>query len=135
MADEKRTLLVMLEPSDIKATAFLVQERKDTTDHMWLYLPPLDRIRQIIPVETYQRFLGTDLPMLPSASGAVTENISCEAWKNIPENKLTKSSLHRPINDTIRASSPGWTPKPISPYNVIFTMWRINSGGPRLLLR
>jgi len=54
MADEKRTLLVMLEPSDIKATAFLVQERKDTTDHMWLYLPLIDCIRQIIPVETYQ---------------------------------------------------------------------------------
>lgn len=57
---EKRTLLVMLEPPDIKATAFLVQERKDATDQMWLYLPPIDRIRQIIPVETYQQFLGTD---------------------------------------------------------------------------
>ena len=58
--DERRTLLVMLEPSDIKATAFLIQERKDAADQMWLYLPSIDRIRRIIPVETYQRFLGTD---------------------------------------------------------------------------
>ena len=57
---EKRTLLVMLEPSDIKTTAFLVQEHKDAADEMWLYLPPIDRIRRIIPVETYQQFLGTD---------------------------------------------------------------------------
>lgn len=57
---EKRTLLVMLEPSDIKTTAFLVQERQDAADQMWLYLPPIDRIRRFIPVETYQQFLGTD---------------------------------------------------------------------------
>ena len=57
---EKRTLLVILEPSDIKTTAFLVQERKDAADQMWLYLPPIDRIRRLIPVEAYQQFLGTD---------------------------------------------------------------------------
>ena len=27
---------------------------------MWMYLPALDRVRQIVPVETYQRFFDTD---------------------------------------------------------------------------
>ncbi|MGE0825193.1 MAG: outer membrane lipoprotein-sorting protein [Candidatus Binatia bacterium] len=60
MDEEKRTVLVMLEPADVKGTALLVQERTDATDQMWLYLPPIDRIRNIVPVETYQQFLGSD---------------------------------------------------------------------------
>jgi outer membrane lipoprotein-sorting protein len=56
----KRTLVVMLEPVDIKGSAFLVGEQKGQPDVMWMYMPPIDRIRKLVPVEAYQSFLSSD---------------------------------------------------------------------------
>ncbi len=36
------------------------EEGKAVRDTMWMYLPAIARVRQIVPVETYQRFLDTD---------------------------------------------------------------------------
>jgi hypothetical protein len=58
--DGKRMLLVMLEPDDVRGMAFLIQERKDQTDVMWVYLPSIRRVREIKGIDQYERFLGTD---------------------------------------------------------------------------
>lgn len=62
--DGKRTLLLMQTPDYLKGTALLIAEREEegkaVRDTMWMYLPAIDRVRQIVPVETYQRFLDTD---------------------------------------------------------------------------
>lgn len=58
--DGKRMLLVMLEPDDVKGMAFLIRERKDQTDVMWVYLPSIRRVREIKPIDQYEPFLGTD---------------------------------------------------------------------------
>lgn len=58
--DGKRMLFVMLGPDDVKGMAFLIQERKDQTDVMWVYLPAIRRVREIKPIDQYESFLGTD---------------------------------------------------------------------------
>lgn len=60
LADGKRTLLVMLEPESVRGNALLIQERGDEDDTMWVYSPSVQRVRGIVPVDAYERFLATD---------------------------------------------------------------------------
>jgi outer membrane lipoprotein-sorting protein len=60
LADGKRTLIVLLEPEDLKGTALLIWERAGEADAKWLYMPPLPRVRKIIPVNADEHFLNTD---------------------------------------------------------------------------
>jgi outer membrane lipoprotein-sorting protein len=54
-------LTVLRAPADVKGFALLIWERKDKdADAQWLYLPFLRRVREILPVGTFESFLGTD---------------------------------------------------------------------------
>lgn len=62
--DGKRTLLLLQTPDYLKGTALLIAEREEQgkaeRDAMWMYLPAVNRVRKIVPVETYQRFFDSD---------------------------------------------------------------------------
>jgi hypothetical protein len=61
LPDGNRQLTVLLEPADVKGIALLIWEHKDqAADAQWLYLPALRRVRQILPLGTFESFLGTD---------------------------------------------------------------------------
>jgi outer membrane lipoprotein-sorting protein len=61
LADGNRLLTVLLEPADVKGIALLIWEHKNqAADAQWLYLPALRRVRQILPLGTFESFLGTD---------------------------------------------------------------------------
>lgn len=60
LPDGKRTLLLMFEPQHLRGTALLIGERQGRPDIMWTYSPVLRRVRALVPVESYQRFLDTD---------------------------------------------------------------------------
>lgn len=60
--DGKRMVIVLLEPADLKGNAFLAWEPTDPTKHstVWVYPPFLRRIRELVGVDAYQHFMGTD---------------------------------------------------------------------------
>jgi outer membrane lipoprotein-sorting protein len=61
LEDGKRMLTVLLAPPDVKGFALLIQERRNQdADRQWLYLPYLRRVREILPLGTFESFLGTD---------------------------------------------------------------------------
>ncbi len=60
-ADGKRTLLLVQEPEYTKGNALLIWEQAGQPNKMWWYPPALRRVREILPVESYQRFFDTDL--------------------------------------------------------------------------
>ncbi len=60
LSDGKRNLIVLLEPESMQSNALLIWERGDQEDTMWLYAPSIQRVRGIIPVDAYERFLHTD---------------------------------------------------------------------------
>src|SRR5882672_10956992 len=60
LSDGKRDLIVLLEPENMQSNALLIGERGDRDNTMWLYTPSIRRVRGIIPVDAYARFLGTD---------------------------------------------------------------------------
>jgi hypothetical protein len=47
-------------PPDVKGTGFLVEERGDGDDHMWLYLPTLRKSRRKLASNKKDSFLGTE---------------------------------------------------------------------------
>jgi outer membrane lipoprotein-sorting protein len=59
--DGKRMVTVVLEPKDLRGFAFMVQEKKDGDDLMWVYVPAIRRTKMIRPVQQMDSFLGTDL--------------------------------------------------------------------------
>ncbi len=56
----RRTLLVLLDPRDVRGTALLIEERKGKADVRMVYLPVVRRIREILPVTAYEPFMNTD---------------------------------------------------------------------------
>ncbi|MFT6751047.1 MAG: hydrophobe/amphiphile efflux-3 (HAE3) family protein [Candidatus Azotimanducaceae bacterium] len=61
-SEEKRTVLFYTSPSNLKDTAFLTWDYKDTDidDDQWLYLPAARKIRRISASDRGDYFLGTD---------------------------------------------------------------------------
>ena len=59
--DGKRMVLVMLEPNEVKGNAYVIWEPKDqSTSRIWTYMPVLRRVRELLGVDAYEHFLGTD---------------------------------------------------------------------------
>jgi outer membrane lipoprotein-sorting protein len=57
---ERKTLLVFDYPADVRGSAFLVWDPSGKDDMQWLYLPALEKIRQIAPGDKGGSFMGSD---------------------------------------------------------------------------
>ncbi len=59
--DERQTILFFSEPAEVRGTGFLSHSRPGEAAEQWLYLPALNRVRQITAQTRTQSFVGTDL--------------------------------------------------------------------------
>src|SRR5262245_51259040 len=59
--DERKTILFFLAPPEVKGTGFLAFNHKAKAADQWLYLPELQKVRQITSSTRTQSFVGTDL--------------------------------------------------------------------------
>jgi len=59
--DEQKTILFFLAPAEVKGTGFLAFTHKGRPADQWLYLPELQRVRQITARTRNESFVGTDL--------------------------------------------------------------------------
>ncbi len=59
--DEQKTILFFLAPAEVKGTGFLSFTHKGRSADQWLYLPELQRVRQITARTRNESFMGTDL--------------------------------------------------------------------------
>jgi outer membrane lipoprotein-sorting protein len=59
--DEQKTILFFLAPAEVKGTGFLAFTHKGRAADQWLYLPELQRVRQITARSRNESFMGTDL--------------------------------------------------------------------------
>jgi len=59
--DEQKTILFFLSPAEVKGTGFLSYTHKGRSADQWLYLPELQRVRQITARTRNESFMGTDL--------------------------------------------------------------------------
>jgi hypothetical protein len=59
--DGKRMVMVMLGPPDVKGNAYVIWEPKGQSgSKIWTYMPFLRRVRELVGVDAYEHFLGTD---------------------------------------------------------------------------
>jgi hypothetical protein len=58
--DESRSLIVFLDPADIKGTALLTWQHKAQEDDQWLYLPARGKMQRIAKGGKKNYFMGTD---------------------------------------------------------------------------
>jgi len=57
----KQILTVVLAPADLRGTAYLVQEgQASDNDRLWLYIPAIGRVREVVSPEAYSAFLNSD---------------------------------------------------------------------------
>jgi outer membrane lipoprotein-sorting protein len=59
--DEQKTILFFQSPAEVKGTGFLSFTHKGRAADQWLYLPELQRVRQITARTRNESFMGTDL--------------------------------------------------------------------------
>ena len=60
LADGTCRLFVVLEPADLKGmTALLSESGEKKADRIWVYLPPFNRVKEMLGVSRYDSFLGT----------------------------------------------------------------------------
>jgi outer membrane lipoprotein-sorting protein len=59
--DEQKSILFFLSPAEVKGTGFLAFTHKSRPADQWLYLPELQRVRQITARARNESFMGTDL--------------------------------------------------------------------------
>lgn len=62
VAGGRRQAMVVMEPRDVRGTAFLMTEPQDPgkPSIMWVYSPVIRRIRKLLPIEVHDHFLDTD---------------------------------------------------------------------------
>ncbi len=95
---EKR-LLRFLEPADVRGTAMLIIDNKDTQDDMWIYLPALKRTRRIVSTEKGKSFMSSEFSNADMTTGSNADfNI-----RHMPESG--KNDLwvieSKPVNDNV----------------------------------
>jgi outer membrane lipoprotein-sorting protein len=56
----KRRVLVLLEPESVRGNTYLFWEREKQPNFMYVYFPVIRRVREMMPVQLYGNFLGTD---------------------------------------------------------------------------
>jgi len=61
LAGRNRILTVVLAPSDLQGTAYLVEEEAASDDtRQWVYVPAIGRVRTVISPEAFSAFLNSD---------------------------------------------------------------------------
>ncbi len=69
---EKR-FIKFIEPADVRGTAMLVVDNKNTADEMWIYLPALKKTRRIVTSEKGKSFMSSEFSNADMASPAISD--------------------------------------------------------------
>ena len=106
--NKSKSILFFKSPADVKGTSFLVWTNENKQDQQWLYLPALQRVRQISASGKGESFMGTELTFFDMGSQDINDyNYTL----------LKEESVNNEICFMIKA-----VPKKVELYNEI-TIW------------
>jgi hypothetical protein len=72
---EKR-FIRFIEPSDVRGTAMLVVDNKNSPDEMWIYLPALKKTRRIVSSEKGKSFMSSEFSNADMSSPTLSDFIN-----------------------------------------------------------
>lgn len=65
-----KRMVKFLEPADVRGTAMLIVDNKNTQDDMWIYLPALKKTRRIVSTEKGKSFMSSEFSNADMSSGS-----------------------------------------------------------------
>lgn len=68
-----RRMIKFLDPADVRGTAMLIIDNKNTQDDMWIYLPALKKTRRIVSSEKGKSFMSSEFSNADMSSGSNTD--------------------------------------------------------------
>ncbi|MDF1559169.1 MAG: outer membrane lipoprotein-sorting protein [Bacteroidales bacterium] len=71
--DTEKRMMKFLDPADVRGTAMLIIDNKESQDDMWIYLPALRRTRRIVSTEKGKSFMSSEFTNADMASGSNTD--------------------------------------------------------------
>ena len=71
--NKSKSIIFFNSPSDVKGTSFLVWTDKNKQDKQWLYLPALQRVRQISSSGKGESFMGTEFTFFDMGSQDIND--------------------------------------------------------------
>jgi len=104
---EKR-FIKFIEPADVKGTAMLVVDNKNSADEMWIYLPALKKTRRIVTSEKGKSFMSSEFSNADMASPAISDFIHKHLGKSGMNNQWIIEST--PVNED-KADEYGYSKK------------------------
>jgi hypothetical protein len=104
---EKR-LIRFLEPADVRGTAMLVFDNKNSSDEMWIYLPALKKTRRIVTSEKGKSFMSSEFSNADMSSPAISDFTHRHMENSGNENQWIIEST--PVNED-RADEYGYSRK------------------------
>jgi hypothetical protein len=72
---EKR-MIKFLEPADVRGTAMLVVDNRNSADEMWIYLPALKRTRRIVSSEKGKSFMSSEFTNADMSSPTLSDFVN-----------------------------------------------------------
>jgi hypothetical protein len=69
---EKR-MIKFIEPADVRGTAMLIVDNKNTTDDMWIFLPALRKTRRIVSSEKGKSFMSSEFSNADMSSPSLAD--------------------------------------------------------------
>jgi len=82
---EKR-MIKFLEPADVRGTAMLVVDNKNSADEMWIYLPALKRTRRIVSSEKGRSFMSSEFTNADMSSPTLSDFVNSHVTESGKDN-------------------------------------------------
>lgn len=104
-----KRMVKFLDPADVRGTAMLIVDNKETQDDMWIYLPALKKTRRIVSTEKGKSFMSSEFSNADMSSGSnadfnirhLPESGENDVWviENVPvsEDKADEYGFSRKI--------------------------------------
>ena len=104
---EKR-FIKFIEPKDVKGTAMLVIDNKNTQDEMWIYLPALRKTRRIVSSDKGRSFMSSEFSNADMSSPTLSDFVNNHSVNSGSDNMWVIESI--PVNDD-KADEYGYSKK------------------------
>jgi len=89
---EKR-MIKFLEPADVRGTAMLVVDNKNSADEMWIYLPALKRTRRIVSSEKGKSFMSSEFTNADMSSPTLSDFVNSHVTESGKDNMWIIESI------------------------------------------
>jgi len=93
---EKR-MIKFLEPADVRGTAMLVVDNRNSADEMWIYLPALKRTRRIVSSEKGKSFMSSEFTNADMSSPTLSDFVNRHIAGSGKDNMWIIESI--PVNE------------------------------------